>query len=312
MNKNYLPTVRQLQAFMAVYRLRKLGAAAAQIFVTQSAVSVLIRQLEEGLGVLLFERTTRSLQPTQAAHDTVAVAERILRDLETLSSGARDARELRRGRVSIAITPTLAGMLLPPVVRDFSRKHPDVQVHVNDCAPNQFLTLIVGEQADFGIGTPEHAGEEVQQQALLRDELAAVCRPEHPIAKLKKVRWADLAGHPVITGRPGYGVRHLIDLSATQAGVGLKVTNEVSFQSTALWMADCGMAVAIMPTAYARQSAYDQLVVKPLREPQVRRDVYVVTKRGRHLSPACETFLHTLRQCVTAWTRQPNGVRTPI
>lgn len=307
MNKGYLPTVRQLQAFMAVYRLRKLGAAAAQLFVTQSAISVLIRQLEEGLGVRLFERTTRSLQPTEAAHETVAIAERILRDLETLSAGCRDARELRRGQVSVAITPTLAAMLLPDAVRTFTQTYPGIQVHVNDCAPNQFLTLIVGEQADFGIGTPEHAGGEVEQQTLLRDELAAVCAPDHPIAQLPKVRWADLADHPVITGRPGYGVRHLIDLSATSAGVGLRVANEVSFQSTALWMADCGMAVAIMPTAYARQSSLaSRLVVKPLYQPRVPRDVYVVTKRGRHLSPACEAFVHTLRQSM-----KPRGRRQP-
>lgn len=298
MNPNHLPTVRQLQAFMSVYRLRKLGAAAAQLFITQSAVSVLIRQLEDGLGVRLFERTTRSLQPTEAAHETVVIAERILRDLDSLSAGCRDARSLRRGRVSVAITPTLAGMLLPAAVHAFSQQHPGIQVHINDCAPDQFLTRIVGEQADFGIGTPEHAGDEVQQQTLLRDHLAVVCHPAHPLALAPKVRWADLAEHPVITGRPGYGVRHLIDLSAARAGISLRVANEVSFQSTALWMVNAGMAVAIMPSAYARQSAYNELVVQPLYEPRVPRDVYVVTKRGRHLSPACEAFVRTLKKAI--------------
>lgn len=296
MNQSYLPTVRQLQAFMAVYRMRKLSAAASQLFVTQSAVSVLIRQLEDGLGVRLFERTTRSLQPTEAAHETVVIAERILRDLDTLSAGCRDARELRRGQVSLVITPTLATMLLPVAVRDFSQKHPDIQVHINDCAPDQFLSHILGEQADFGIGTPEHAGDEVEQQTLLRDELALVCRPEHPLARLARVRWADLSNYPVIAGRAGYGVRRLVDLAAARAGVTLRVANEVSFLSTALWMVACGMAAAIMPSAYARQSAYGELVIKTLYEPRLPRDVYLVTKRGRHLSPACEAFVRTLRR----------------
>ena len=304
MNQAYLPSVRQLQAFLAVYRLRKLSAAAAQLFVTQSAVSVLIRQLEDGLGVRLFERTTRSLEPTEVAHETVVIAERILRDLGAMSAGCRDTRELRRGRVSVAMTPTLAAMLLPSVVRDFTRDHPGIQVQVNDCAPDQFLSRIVGEQVDFGIGTPEHAGEEVQQETLLRDHLAAVCSPDHPLARLSKVRWADLSGHEVIAGRPGYGVRRLVDLSATQADVTLRVVNEVSFQSTALWMADCGMAVALMPSAYARQSAYAQLVVKPLVEPRVPRDVYIVTKGGRHLSPASAAFVQALRQGIKARARK--------
>ncbi len=305
MNTGYMPTVRQLQAFLAVYRLRKLGAAAAQLFVTQSAVSVLIRQLEQGLGVRLFERTTRSLQPTQAAHDALVIAERILRDLGALSAGFRDVRDLRRGQVSLVMTPTLAGMLLPPVVEAFSQQHPEIRLNVSDCAPDQFLTRIVGEHVDFGIGTPEHAGDEVRQQTLLRDHLAVVCRPDHPLAKLRKVRWADLEEHAVITGRAGYGVRQLVDLAAAGAGVTLRVTGEVSFQSTALWMAASGMGAAIMPTAYARQSVHTQLVVKVLHEPRVPRDVYIVTKRGRHLSPACEAFLQALQ----AHTSRPPGSR---
>lgn len=281
---------------MAVYRLRKLGAAAAQLFITQSAVSVLIRQLEEGLGVRLFERTTRSLQPTEAAHEATVIAERILRDLHALSFGCRDVRELRRGQVSVAITPTLASMLLPATVRAFTREHPGIQIHINDCAPDQFLARIVGEQVDFGIGTPDHAGDDVQQQTLLRDHLAVVCCPTHPLATLRKVRWADLSGHAVVAGRPGYGVRRLVDLSAAKAGVELQVASEVSFQSTALWLTDCGTAVCIMPSAYAKHSSYSRLVVKVLHEPRVQRDVYVVTRRGNHLSPACEAFLFTLRK----------------
>ncbi len=303
MNQNALPTVRQLQAFMAVYRMRKLSAAAAQLFVTPSAVSVLIRQLEEGLGVRLFERTTRALQPTQAAQEAAVLAERILRDMGALGNGFRDLRELRRGQVSVVITPTLAGMLMPRIVQVFRAKHPDITLRVDDCAPDQFLSRIVGEHVDFGIGTPEHAGNAVHQQTLLRDHLALVCLPEHPLAGVRRLRWADLEGHAVITGRAGYGVRQLVDLAAAGAGVSLHVVNEVSFQSTSLWMTACGLAPCIMPTAYALQSAYrGRLVVKALNEPRVSRDIYIVTKRDRHLSPACEAFIATAQGALKgAW-----------
>ncbi len=72
------------------------------------------------------------------------------------------------------------------------------------------------------------------------------------------------------------------------------MAGEVSFQPTALFMVASGMGVAIMPTACVRQSAYQSLVIQVLQEPQVPRDVYIVTKRGRHLSPACEAFLQVL------------------
>jgi DNA-binding transcriptional LysR family regulator len=296
----FTPTMRQLRAFHAVYQLRKLSAAAEQLSVTQSAVSVLIRQLEEGLGARLFDRTTRSLQPTQAAAEAIVVAERILRDVDSLGAGLRDLTQLRRGRVSLAVTPTLAQILLPAAIREFAALHPEVRVVIDDCAPEQFVSRVLGEHVDFGIGTPERAAADVETQMLVRDHLSLVCRTDHALAASKTVRWADLQGQGVITVRPGYGIRPLIDGAAAGAGVQLNVVNEVTFLSTALWMTSCGLGASIMPSAYAHETEHRTLLVKKLSHPIVSRDISVVTKRGRSLSPACATFLAVLRRSLTA------------
>ncbi|RZA13184.1 MAG: LysR family transcriptional regulator, partial [Lysobacteraceae bacterium] len=252
MNKDRISalTLKQLRAFVAVYKLRRLTAAAAQLYVTQSAVSALIRQLEEELGVRMFDRTTRSLQPTPAAHDVIEIAQRVLRDIDSLSAGLDDLSTLRRGRVTVACTPTLAEILLPPVIREFRALHPDIQVHVDDCAPDQFIARLIGEHADFGIGTPDRADEGVQVERLIGDYLSVVCRADDPLAARKSVRWKDLDGLPVTTVRPGFGVRPLIDHSAARAGIRLNVAHEVSLLSTALWMTACGMGPSLMPAAY--------------------------------------------------------------
>jgi len=300
MNENFgptfSPTIRQLRAFLAVHQLRKLSAAAQRLFVTQSAVSMLIRQLEEGLGTRLFDRTTRSLKPTAAANEMLATAERILRDVDSLSTGFRELATLERGRVSVAITPTLATFLLPDAIRSFHEQHPKVRVMVNDCAPDQFISRILGEHVDFGIGTPERPGAEVEVQRLMRDHLALVCRDDHPLAKVRVVRWTDLGGHPIITVRPGYGVRPLIDGTAADAGVALDVVNEVSFLSTAIWMTASGMGASIMPGAFARAAGDPSLVIKVLSAPRVSRDISVVTKRGHSLSVAARAFIDALKR----------------
>jgi len=301
----YSPTIRQLRAFKAVYQLRKLSAAAEQLSVTQSAVSVLIRQLEEGLGARLFDRTTRSLQPTQASEDAIVVANRILRDVDSLGSSFMDLSERKRGRVCIAVTPTLAGMMLPEVVRVFSAHYPHIQVLIDDCAPDQFVSRVVGEHVDFGIGTPERSGGEIQQRTLMRDTLSLVCTADHPLANRRRVRWADLAGHPLITARPGYGMRQLVEASAARAGVVLDVVNEVSFLSTALWMTAGGHTAALVPAAYAQCADHPELRIKPLTAPVVSRDVFVVTKKGRSLSSACEGFIELMREELAAGRAMP-------
>lgn len=287
--------MRQLRAFAAVYHLRKVSAAAEQLSVTQSAVSLSLRQLEEGLGARLFERTTRTLQPTQAAHEAIVLAERILRDADTLGAGMRELTALRRGRVALAITPTLAELLLPEALLRFRERHPGIHVDVDDCAPDRFVARVVGEQADFGIGVPEQAGADVDTETLVRDHLALVCHPAHPLAARRRLRWADLDGLPLITVRPGYGVRPLIDASAARAGVRLRVVQEVSFLSTALWMARAGLGAAIMPAAYARTAPAGALAVCPLSGPRVSRDICVVSKRGRALTPTALALVAEIR-----------------
>jgi len=291
----FIPSMRQLRAFAAVYHLRKVSAAAEQLSVTQSAVSLSLRQLEDGLGARLFDRTTRTLQPTQAAHEAIVLAERILRDAEALGAGTLELSQLRRGRVSVAVTPTLAELLLPAAVVRFRERHPGIHIDINDCAPDQFVARVVGEQVDFGIGVPEQAGADVDTDTLVRDHLAVVCPAGHPLAGRARLRWADLDGHPVITVRPGYGVRPLIDASAARAGVRLRVVHEVTFLSTALWMTRAGMAIAIMPAAYARAARPDELVVLPLAAPRVSRDICIVTKRGRALSLTGQALVKEIR-----------------
>ncbi len=295
MNQKFTPTLRQLRAFAAVYQLRKLSAAAEQLSLSQSAVSVLIRQIEQGLGARLFDRTTRSLAPTQAAREAIVVAERVLRDVDSLGEGLRDLTGLRRGRVCLAVTPTLAEILLPRVVRAFGALHPEIRVVIDDCAPDQFVSRVLGEHVDFGIGNPERAGADVATETLVRDQLALVCRRDHALAARRQVRWVDLAGHPVITVRPGYGIRPLIDSTAARAGVTLQVVNEVSFLSTALWMTSAGLGASIMPSAFAAGSSDPALVVKTLAVPRVSRDISVVTRRGLSLSPAGQRFIDVMR-----------------
>jgi DNA-binding transcriptional LysR family regulator len=171
-----------------------------------------------------------------------------------------------------------------------------VRVVIDDCAPDQFVSRVLGEHVDFGIGTPERAAADVEAQRLVRDHLSLVCRQQDALATIKTLRWADLQGQGVITVRPGYGIRPLIDGAAASAGVQLNVVNEVTFLSTALWMTACGLGPSIMPSAYARHSGDRDLVARKLTHPIVSRDISVVTKRGRSLSPACESFLAVLRR----------------
>lgn len=289
-------TLKQLRAFVAVYRHGKLASAAAELGVTQSAVSVLIRQIETTLRAPLFDRTTRSLVPTQAAEEAFGIAERVLQDVRTLGSNFRDLTGGGRGRVRLAATPATAAALLPATVRRFARRYANIELVIDDCAPNQFLSHIQSEKVDFGIGTPPPLGADFDACTLLEDKMQLVCAEDHRLASGKVVRWRDLKGELLIVFRPGYGVRQLIESTLHKAGIGPVVTHEVGFLSTAAWMAASGLGVTILPAALAQLEARHELALRPLVEPSVARTIALVTKKVRSLSPPCQLFADMLME----------------
>lgn len=288
-------SLKQIRAFVAVYRTRRIAGAAQKLSVTQSAISVSIRQIEAVLGVRLFDRTTRTLEPTAAAHEAIGLAERVLHDVEIFGAEVQQLGDRKRGHVSLVVAPAVAAALLSGVVRKFVERYPSIRLTIDDCAPDQFASRIVGEHAEFGIGSPELGSSDLELSPLLRDRLCLICADRHPLARRRHVRWRDLHGVPLIAVRPGYGVRRLIDSVASKVGVTLTVAHEVGFISSAIWMTISGLGASIWPAALVQHLIGEGLVQRPLLSPVVERPIYVVRKRGKSLSPASQAFVDLLR-----------------
>jgi DNA-binding transcriptional LysR family regulator len=288
--------MRQMRAFIEVYQLRKLSAAAERLSVTQSAVSMLLRQTEETLGVRMFDRNTRAMVPTDAAHEAYPRIRGILADIDGLGDSFRDLAQLKRGRVHIACTTMVGWAVLPAAVRRFSREHPSLQLHIEDCSPEEFLKRVLDGRADFGVGRPDIAGADLAVEPLVEDRLSLVCSKNHFLAAREEIRWRDLEGMPIITVRLGHGATRLLDRAAARAGVELTVVNEVASLPTALWMASCELGLAVAPSALTWKPHFPELVIQPIKAPEVRRDISALWRQGRSLSPAAATFLDVLRQ----------------
>ena len=289
----HTPTVKQLRAFAAVYRSGKVATAAAELSLTQSAVSALVRQLEGKLGVALFDRTTRALHRTAAADHLIATAERLLGELDGLARDAQALEEHQAGKIRVAVTPAVAQSLMPRALARFQCEQPQTRVQLEDCAPDQFVAAIVGERADFGIGVMESEHPELVSEVLLRDQLCLLCHAGHSLASAgKALRWKGLAGQPLIVVRPGYGSRRAIERAAAVAGIELQIVHEVSLLATAVAMAREGLGAAIVPASMAAEARRGaDLVARRLIAPTVSRDISVVSKKGHTLGAAARRFL---------------------
>lgn len=303
--------LRALRAFVEVYRWRKLSAAAERLHLTPSAVSILVRQVEEAVGGRLFDRTTRTLSPTDAATRMLPIAERVLRDVDILETEFGSA-SVPAGRVAIAVTPTLALTILPPILQSFEQAHPQVKVSLVDGDARQFVPRILEGEVDFGIGVPGQALADLMERTLMQDHLCVACLPTHPLAKKKTVRWLDLAQFPLITVKPGYGIRKSIDEATHRAGAALQFRHEVSLLITALAMTSSGLGPSIVPGELVGLSGFSQLTVRRIQQPLVVRNISLVQKRKRTLSDAAELFIsHAQEFFKAAAATVPGPLRSP-
>ena len=279
-------TVRQLRAFVALAQLRGFTRAAARLHLTQSAVSLLVRQLEAQLDIRLVERTTRSVELTDAGRALLPSAERMLGDLQHALEGMKELVAREKGRVVLAAPLLLSSAFLPEALAAFRARHPSITVLLNDSLPQQVLPNVRNRSADLGLGTFAEGEPDLDRVVLFKDLLVAVASNDHPVARKRRLAWADLAGTPLIFLTRDSVFRSLTETGLQAARVHVEPAIEVSYVGTALGLAQEGLGIAIVP-GYARALVNPAKATwKPLTRPQIDRDVSIVHLAQRPPTPA--------------------------
>ena len=145
-------TLRQMRAFAEVVRSGGFTAAAPRLHLTQSATSLLVRELESQLGLLLVDRSTRKLSLTEAGSEFLLSVERILADVDQAVAETQELVLKRRGRITIATPPQLAANFLPDTIAQFQHDHPAITVKVADLPSEQIVRRTLSGDVDFGFG----------------------------------------------------------------------------------------------------------------------------------------------------------------
>lgn len=288
-------TLRQLRAFVEVARRRSFTSAARHLHLTQSALSHLTRELEAQLGVRLIDRSTRSVALTAAGSELFQNADRILADVDGALTGLRDLVAKRRGRVTVAAPPVLAASLVPAAMARFAATYPAVEVRLLDVLTGDILQAVRSAKADLGVGTFRKSEPEVQFDRLYEDHLVAVLPSASRLARKARLAWRDLGGVRLIMMTNASAFHYLVDRAASQAGVPVAPAYEVGYMGTAVGLVEAGLGVAVLP-AYARSMVdRKKAVVRPIGTPNVAREISIVTRAGRTLSPAAAQFAEVLR-----------------
>lgn len=283
-------TLRQLRAFIAVARTGSFTLAAESLFVTQSALSGLIKELEQSLGVRLFDRSTRRIQLSDVGRGIYPLIDKILLDLDGVLEEVANLKALKTGVVRVAAPQLMACTLLPEVIATFGKDFPNVHIRLIDCAVESVASRVFSGEVDFGVGPERDPNSDIDATPLFELPFHAVFPPGHALAARERVQWADLVDYPLITLQGQFTERLSVDLHNAMRELDLDPNTTVTFMSTALSMVAAGLGVTIcIPYATSLVRLY-QLEMRPLIAPEVTRRFYVFTRNGRSLTPAAEAL----------------------
>lgn len=295
-----VPNLRQLRAFQAVVALGNFSRAAEVLHTSQAGISHAIRDLEDLLGTRLFDRTTRRVELTEAGRVFAAGALPGLGEIERAVEAVRDLIDLRMGLVRIAAPPLLASTVVPRLLLELAREHPELRLRVDDVAVEEIAPRVRNGLCDLGMGTFDPDEEGLHIQRILRDRLMLFMPGDHALAAGETVPWASLQGQRIVSLTRESKIRLLTEMGFEEAGVSLRPYLEVHLIQTALALVESGAGVAVLPTYAFAALAGRGLVARPLSTPAIERSVSLITARDRSTAPATLAVSQVLRRLLRA------------
>lgn len=282
-------TLRQLQAFATVVDTSSFTDAARSMHLSQAALSGLIKELEERVGVRLLDRSTRRVVPSAVGHAFVPLVRRVLEDLDDALESLANIKELRRGLVRVASPEPLSCTLLPELIAAYGRCHPDVEVRFEDVPIEQVRSGLENGNIDVGFGPSASFDDPmIARQELWSDPLWIALRADDPLAERTSIQWKDVRGRAMLTFMRSFDANVLSRVPARAQPRELVRVHRIN---TALSMLKVRDASVVAPSMARGLIEGYGLAFRPLTHPVVRRGVSVFVRKRQSLSPAVDSFL---------------------
>lgn len=290
------PSIQQLRVFIAVAHSRSLAEASERVHLSQPAISIALRKLEENVGGALFARTSRQLALTPEGDAFLPVAVRLLNDWNEAFEDLNDQFSKQRGKVTVAALPTLAAGLFPRVIKLFHEAYPRINLSLHDVLAEQINQMVREGRADLGLSVPPSDADDLTFEPVLEDSYVAVCPCGHPLLAQSAVAWSQLAAYPFIGINRLSSSRQDIDRIMQSVGKRLDILCDARQIATVGRMVAAGLGISVLPSLSFRQIATDGIEHRPLVEPTIRRELGIILSRRHPPSAATSALRQLIRE----------------
>ncbi len=291
--------LRQLEIVKIVADSGSFTAAARQMHVSQSAISRQILMLEEELKEPLFVRLGRRVRLTPAGEELVALGKRVLADVRDTTTSIVEHHKKLSGTIHLAGGMTVCLHVFPSLLKEYRRRHPDVDVKLTTGGTPQLLERVRSGTVDVALLTLPVEGADLMQVPVLREELLLVMHPSHPVGRHRRIRASDLDEQPLVLFERGSSTRRVIDDMIAREQIGPRIVMETENVEILKALVAIGMGMTIIPyQAVAREVRAGQLRCARLDGVSMVRETGWVYMRAARVPRLVQQMFEALERTV--------------
>ncbi|MHB0887621.1 LysR family transcriptional regulator [Acidithiobacillus sp.] len=289
-------TFRQIQVFAAVARHQSFTRAGHELHLSQPAVSMQIKLMEEQVGLPLFEQLGRKIYLTEAGHELARYSTAIAQQLDEAAQVINDLKGLAGGHLHIAVATTGA-YIAPYLLAAFARLHPHLKVSMDVTNREALLHQLADNEVDLAVMGRPTEELALDATAFLDNPLVVIAPPGHPLSRHPQISLQDLAEYPFIVREAGSGTRSAAERFFSKAGVSLQTSMEMSSHEAIKHAVRAGMGLGIASLHTIREEVTaGHLVILAVQGLPIQRHWYLVHRQGKRLSAAAQAFRDFLLQ----------------
>lgn len=299
-----------MQYVVQLAKERNFSRAAEKLHIAQPSLSQQLSKLENELGVLLFSRTTNSVEPTHAGTVFIGKAAAILDMVEQLRQEMDDLAQMRKGRLVVGSLPITGSHVLPHVLPVFRARYPEIEVTLVEDTTSRLEQLTAVGQTDLSLLSLPLGDPSLTWEPLIEEEIILAVPPRHRLAgRTGGVEVAELAGEPFIVLKKGQGFRRIALDLCHDAGIEPRVVFESGNIETVQSLVAAGMGIAFVPQMVARTPGTPFSPAYLRLRPAPKRTLVIASRSGRYRSKAARAFIETLRETAPAAVASAPGRR---
>lgn len=284
--------IRHLQYFMEVARHRSFTKAAEALYITQPTISKTIKNIEEELDIVLFDRRGKKIELTDAGEIMLEQARHIVKSFQSLSSELKDLQNLKKGHIRIGLPPMVGSSFFPEVIGQFHEQYPEVTIQIFEDGAKKVELDVESGLLDIGVTVLPTDDELFHSFSFVQEKLMLIVHPSHDLAGRESVSLVELEAEPFVLFREDFALHDRIITECIRVGFQPHVVYESSQWDLISGMVAANLGIALLPETICREVDKSRIQILPLKDPAIPWQLGMIWCKDRYMSFATQEWIH--------------------